>query len=153
MSDKPKSRSARARKKLGIPEPVLAFKVWPEEEHRKFFFTVKIFKTRGQMRRYLAFLRPDLDHDDDWAFTDHRSLEMVFCLWAMGDGTVAHECFHAAAWWANRQFRSLQRCLLWEDPQHERTAEVCCELVGQIWERFCKAGFPRKECHGWPKTP
>ena len=147
-----KSRATRARKKLGVPEPVLEFKVWPEESHRKLCFTVKVFTTRGRMRRYLKFIRPDRKHDSDYAFTDQRSLEMVFCLWTMTDACVAHECFHAAAWWANRQFRSLHRCLLWYDPQHERLAEVCCGLVSQIWGKFSKL-FPHKECHGWPKTP
>jgi hypothetical protein len=142
------TRAARARKQLGIPEPVLQFKICPEDR-KPFFWTVKIFRTRGKMRRYLDFTRPDRNHATDYAFTDQTALELVFCLYTMTDACVSHECWHATAWWINRQFRCIADCLLWDNPKHERAAEACSSMVSQIWRRFTEGGFERDQCWGF----
>ena len=153
MSGNPKSRSARARKKLGIPEPILEFKVRMEPWDRKSMtWTVKIFSTDYRMERYLDFIRPDKHHHtEDYAFTDNLSQTVAFCLWTMTDNCVAHEAYHMAAWWALQKRFIRSRCIEWNSRNHERMAEAVGNLTSQIWEHFAKQ-YPRTECHGWPKS-
>ena len=145
------TRADRARRKLGIPEPVLEFQVWPEKKIRSQRWTVRIFKTRGQMRRYLKFIRPEREFSKTYAFTDQLSMTMVFCLWTMTDNCVAHECHHAIVWWASQTFRRAENCLLWDSPEHERAAEAHGDMVSQIWDQFTAAGLNRTECWGFEK--
>ena len=142
------TRAARARKQLGIPDPVLQFKIWPED-HKPFFYTVKIFKTRWQMRRYLKFLRPRRKVSDIYAFTANLEREIVFCLWTMTDNCIAHEVYHAVAWWATGRRFIRGQCMEWNSPVHERVAEAYGYMVSQIWRRFTEAGFDRVECWGF----
>lgn len=160
MPDSPKSRRARARKQLGIPAPVLEFKIKMEPWVKNaMVWTVKIFKTRGQMRRYLKFTRPDWKHEEDWAFTDQKAHEVSFCLWTCTDNCVTHEAYHMAAfwalWWAGNakvgRSLGLARCIEWDTVSHERMAEAVGNIVSQFWKSFTDAGYPRSECHGWPK--
>ena len=141
------TRAARARKQLGIPEPVCQFKIWPEKQ-RTFSFTVKIFKTRGQMRRYLKFIRPERKFEKTWAFTDQTSQEAIFCLWTMTDSCVAHECYHIAAWWDLKKRFIRARCIEWGSTVHERMAEAVGGMTSQIWENYIKLGFHRTQCWG-----
>ena len=143
------TRAARARKQLKIPEPVLEFRVWPEKKLASQAWNVAIFKTRGQMRRYLKFLRPGRDFSGTWAFTDEKSRTMVFCLWTMSDNVITHECHHAIVWWINQQFRCVGDCLLWDNEKHERAAEAHGNMVSAIWENFTRAGFKREQCWGF----
>ena len=145
------TRAARARKQLGIPEPVVSFKIWPETWRPSFYFTVKIFRTRGQMRRYLKFIRPERKFEKTWAFTDQKSQEAIFCLWTCRDNTVAHETHHIVNWWALKKRFIRARCIEWDSPTHERMAEAHGNMVSQFWSSFVKAGLKRSECWGMEK--
>ncbi len=140
---------AKALKKLGIPEPVLEFEISPEPWRKKpFRWTVKIFSTRGQMRRYLKFSRPDRKHDDDYAFTDQKAMEIAFCLWTCSDNCVAHELFHSVVWWISRTFHNHGSFGEWDHRNHERAAEAMGNMVSQFWEKFSKKS-PRSACWGF----
>jgi len=145
------TRAARARKMLGIPDPVLKFTVYPERKILTQAWDVRIFKTRGQMRRYLKHMRPERDFSNTWAFTDQKSMTMVFCLWTMTDNVVSHEAHHAIVWWINQQFRCRGGCLLWGTTAHERAAEAHGNLVSAIWQNFTRAGFKRTQCWGFER--
>lgn len=141
---------AKARKKLGIPEPVLEFKVKLAQRRA---WTSKIFKTRGQLQRYLRCSRPDVkDIQDVYAFTNEKEFEILFCLWTCTDNCVAHEMYHAVAWWSKTKYgRDSFRSIVWQHDQHEWAAELLGDMVSQFWSQFTKAGFKRDQCWGWEK--
>ncbi len=142
---------AKARKKLGIPEPVLEFLVKPED-WRKLTWTVKVFRTRGQMCRYLCFAFPEIYRPKEvYAFTDRNTREVIFCLWTCTDNCVGHEMFHLVAAWAADKRLAPEHCLEWDHRTHERMAEAHGNLVSSFWENFARAGFERKECWGCEK--
>lgn len=142
---------AKARKKLGIPEPVLAFPIKPEP-WRKLAWTVKVFQTRGQMRHYLRFAFPEVPRVKDvYAFTDRNTYEVIFCLWTCTDNCVSHEMFHLVAAWAGEKLLPSDDCLEWNHKTHERMAEAHGNLVSSFWEQFTKGGFQRDQCWGFEK--
>lgn len=146
------TRPQRARKLLKIPEPVLEFQVYPEGRGG-YRFTVKVFRTIGQMRKFLLYLRPGLksiDICDVEAFTDQLSRSVLFSLYTCTDNCVAHEMFHATMWWAQQRGWLAADVTGWDALVHERCAEAHGNMVSQFWRQFSKT-FPRQECWGFDK--
>lgn len=136
-----------------IPQPVLSFRIHPDDTHR--YFLVEIYRTERQLAKMRSLHFPEKKLEVVWAFTDiqvaygNRLGVICLSLRAATDRIIAHECLHAAMHWA--ALKRLPGCMIWGHRNHERLALALDELVSGFWEQFTGAGYERKECWGWTR--
>lgn len=103
-----------------IPKPLLTFKVYPDlsKGHRGFYYTVKVFRTLGELRKQAKengatwSTRRTLACVQSWTKISvqkgkrdvhHKECgEILLYKNKLGARVVPHECVHAALAWATR---------------------------------------------------
>lgn len=146
----------RARKMVGLPEPVLNFRIYPEKRTGA-YLEVHIYKTSRDLQDVLKSWRPRMRKEvyafvwDEWG--PRRYGRIYFYLESVTDNCVAHEIFHAVQLWADRYLRLDPGDIVgWNHRVHERVAEAHGNMVSDFWREFTDAGFKRTECWGFERT-
>ena len=148
----------RVRKLIGFPEPVLQFRIYPEDRCGG-YFTVQVYRTWRQLARLHRLYWPKRRDHFTWGFValtrrpaEPKHLGVVcFYLRSCSDATVPHEFFHAAMAWAEGLRMAPKNICGWASETHERVAEAHCWMVREFWRQFTRHGFKRVECWGWLK--
>jgi hypothetical protein len=150
---KPKAKAA---KDLGLPIPVLQFKIYPQGRNK--FFEIFVYKTWQDHAKVRRIIFPDALPQSVWGFTaawwqyhlgelcENSLGGSYFYLKACTDNIVAHEMFHCAMLWSYQAHSVI--ALKWQSRCHEETAEAHGNLVSQFWKEFTKK-YKRVECWGF----
>jgi len=143
----------RAFRSLGLPEPLLSFRIYPYGRAKRKYFDVDIFRTWHQLSRMHQHYWPYKSEHAVWGFVSPDSYgpkigTVCFYQKTVTDNVVAHEIYHATMLLAQKM--KPDRVVGWESSTHEQLAEAHGSMVSEFWRKYTQAGYERTECWGWP---